>query len=403
MASDDPTHPPGARAAVITPPGEGGIGIIAVLGPRAAEVLDRVFVGTKRAAADIPSGGIAHGTIRRDGEVVDEVIVARPTPDEDAAKQRFEVNCHGGTVAVATVLKCLEAAGATVVNWRELTPKTGAAEHALGPAAIRAAALAALPDAPTRLAVTMLLHQADGAVARALARVQRSLAENAPAQAAADLEALLATASFGRALLQPPSVALLGPPNVGKSTLLNALLERERGIVHHEPGTTRDVLRELVSLRGMPFELMDMAGIRRADDELERHAVRRAADAAQRCDVALLMFDAREGPQQALAALPAPSARIVLVANKTDLLSGERPPCSLPPDLAGTQLVHISARDGAGVRELESALLTPYRDMLERCREGCAVLFTFAMEAAALDALRQVHEGRPDAALYLLD
>ncbi len=169
-------------------------------------------------------------------------------------------------------------------------------------------------------------------------------------------------------------MALLGPPNAGKSTLLNALLEEERVIVHPDPGTTRDVIREMVSVRGVPFEVMDAAGIRAAGDEVERLAVERATALAGACDVALLVYDAREEPGSALADVPPPSpaARTILVANKADLLAG--------PARGGGVL--ISARRREGLDALEAELLAPYADLIEPARAGAAVVFDGGIEGA---------------------
>jgi len=335
-------------ASLITPPGQGGIGIIAVCGDGAAEVIDRVFVGTRRGAGAMPPGALAHGVVRRGDDVVDEVIVAH-LPDADGLP-RFEVNCHGGAAAVRAVMGCLEAAGAAIVTHDDPAPESDG--DPLSAESVRAAALAALPSAPTRLAVTMLLHQAAGALARQAA--------------SADRTALLATAPLGLALLNPPRVALLGPPNAGKSTLLNTLLAEERVIVHHEPGTTRDIVSDTVGIRGVPFLLMDTAGIRHSDDDIERHAVRRATGLAADCDVALVLFDIRVGPDAALAALPT-DARIIMVANK----------CDAAPDVAPPQgAIAISAREHLNITALEDALLASYLPHLQACRDGAATVFT---------------------------
>ncbi len=346
---------------LLTPPGEGGIGIIALAGPDAAWVLDAVFAGTRRRASSLTEGAVAHGTIRRAGAVVDEVIVAR-------VGETYEVNCHGGIAAVRAVLDCLREAGARVVDAAEFAPPP--AGGPLSAEGIRARALALLPGAPTRLAAAMLLHQADGALAREIDAIGAS---DVP-EAARRLDALLATAPFGRALLAPPRVALLGPPNAGKSTLLNALLEEERAIVHPDPGTTRDVIRETVSVRGVPFEVMDAAGIRAAGDEVERLAVERAAALAGACDVALLVYDAREEPERALADVPppCPAARTILVANKADLLHG--------PARGGGVLISAKLRDG--LDSLEAELLAPYADLIEPARAGAAVVFDEGIEGA---------------------
>jgi tRNA modification GTPase len=395
----------GAHASLITPPGEGGIGIVSLWGPGALEVLEQVFVGSKRRAGQIPSGAIAHGTIRRAGEVLDEVIVARLEPEGlGVPEPYFEVNCHGGIMAVQAVLRRLEEAGTTVVDSSELSALSPAESGPLSGEAIRVRALAQLPRAPTRLAAAMLLHQAEGALSRELADVAELLDARDGRRAATELHGLLATARLGRALLAPPKVALLGPPNVGKSTLLNALLEEERVIVHQEPGTTRDVVAETVSLGGVPFELLDSAGIREAEDDVEREAVGRAARLAGQCEVALLIFDAREGPARALDLAPTlrADARVILVGNKVDLLPDASREYQLPDNLADVPVLCISAQMKANLRGLESMLLEPYENLIERCRCGKGVLFDTEAEGALRGVLESLATSGSQAALSVL-
>ncbi len=353
-------------ASMITPLGEGGIGVIALWGPDAASVLGECFAGTKRQAAALPVGAIAHGTVRRGDDVLDEVIVAHlPPPATAMAGPYFEVNCHGGVVAVRAVLDRLQEAGARAAPAAEFAaPASG---PPLSRASIRARALQLLPRAPTRLGAIMLLHQADGALSEELRRIEALLAAGDAEDAAGLLERLVRIAELGNRLLEPQRVALLGPPNVGKSTLFNALLDEERVIVHHEPGTTRDTVSEVVSILGVPFELVDAAGIGRPADELEGHAVGRAMTLAETCDVALLVFDASRSETLDLLPTPGPQARTILVGNKLDLL-----PQGQPPDRPG-DAVYVSAREGRNLEQVEDALVRPHADLIGPCREGRAV------------------------------
>ncbi|MFO8008416.1 MAG: GTPase, partial [Candidatus Brocadiia bacterium] len=348
------------------PLGEGGIGIIAVWGSGATSVLGNLFRGTKVGATELPPGRIAHGTVRRGEQVLDEVLLARTEPPHEGVEPPcFELNCHGGVAAVRAVMRRLEEAGARRTAWPGPAP---GGLPALSEEGIRARAMAALPRAQTRLGAAMLLHQAGGALHAETERIASLQENNRTKEARKRLRALLGTVPLGRALLEPPRVALLGPPNAGKSTLFNALLEQERVIVHHEPGTTRDVVRETVSVRGVPFELMDAAGIGEAADDLEAEAMRRARALAAECDMALVVFDARNGPPAAILREVA-SVRRVLVANKADLLDGT------PAGVADDQAVVLSALEGTGLDELEEALLAPYAAALPACRAGDAVVF----------------------------
>ena len=386
-----------ASAAIITPQGEGGIGIIVLAGAGAEGVLDAVFRGSRRSAGELAPGRIAHGRIVRGGAVVDEVIVARvPCGDEGPV---FEINCHGGVQAVRAVLRCLVEAGARQAGAGALPGPREDPARPLGAESVRSAALALLPRAQTRLGARMLLAQAAGALSAEVASLGDELGA-APERARQRLARLLDTAPLALALLEPPKVLLTGPPNVGKSTLMNALLRRERVIVHHRPGTTRDVVRELVSLRGVPMELMDSAGLREARGEIERRAVGKAAGLIADCDVALALFDARRGPGWALERLEELRAagRLILVGNKIDLLRrGQRAP-ELPPELGGVQATFISAREGRGIELVEEALLAPYAGVTVSIEQGGAAAFTPRIAAALERVAAALEEGGADLA-----
>jgi tRNA modification GTPase len=376
-----------AYACIITPLGEGGIGIVALWGPGAARVLDILFVGTRRRGSSLPVGTIAHGTIRRQGEVMDEVIVARPgAPHEGLSEPYFEINCHGGVVAVRCVFECAVAAGARAVAPAAVNARPDGPP--LSPRAVRAYALAALAHVPTRLGARVLLQQANGALTEELHRVCELLGSGDAAAADSSVRRLLETAKLGRALLRPPRVALLGPPNAGKSTLFNALCRAERVIVDPEPGTTRDVIAETVSVGGVPFEIMDSAGIGESADELEQKAAGRARALAWHCQVVLAVFDCRVGLQAGwLPAIPH-DARLVLVANKVDLVgpAGCEPvPCPQHAQSA----IRVSALTGRNIERVEDALLEPYERLLDDAAQGSPVVFSPGQERA-LTVTREV-------------
>ncbi len=380
----------GPRAGVITPPGEGGIGIVAVEGQGAPELVDRFFEGTGRSAAELEPGRLAHGTIREDGQVLDEVIVAHLDPRmSPSGLRRCEVNCHGGAAAVQAVLNCFRKAGAAPMD--DAGPGAGPAatdhppEHGgrerevLSRGNIRQLAIELLPRAETRLGARTLLHQWNGALADELEAV-RAADDARPER----LEALLRTAPAARALTEPPSVAIVGPPNAGKSTLLNALLQRERVLVHDRPGTTRDVVRETVSVRGMPFELMDSAGVRNPAGDIEAEAVQRAREVAGQSDMCLLVYDLRDGPHAALEEFPRieEGSTVIAVGNKVDLADADGDLPGLPESFDALDHLAVSAREGTHIDRLEQALLRPYEDGLEDCREGRGVLFAAELERA---------------------
>jgi len=395
-------------ACVITPLGEGGIGVVVVTGPGAPQVLGSAFVGTRRKVAQIAPGTIAHGRIVSDGATVDEVIVAYfDGTSSPTGEPWFEVNCHGGVVAVRAVLDCLRLAGARVVSWHDLPVGGQTAAGVLSPASLRGAALSRLPRAQTRLAAKMLLHQARGVLADALGAVRHELVAcrtlpsptsipTAAGRALEMLRGLVATAPLGTALVDPPKVLIAGPQNVGKSTLLNALLHRERVIVHPHPGTTRDVVRETVSIRGVPFELMDSAGIRHGGDELEQQAIKRTTDLLAQCDVLLLVYDVRQPVAEALRQMPPLDSRTrtLVIGNKIDL-------CPRLPEARSH--IFISAREGRNLSHVEDALVAPYKALIPACERGGPVVFTEDVRAALERVASRLQHDGPEGALRELE
>lgn len=326
----------GPRVRRLTPPGRGGVALLAVEGPGAAALLGALF------ARPLPAPGrVAPGALVERGEPLDEVLVAR------AAEDAFEVGCHGGPAVVERVVEALRRAGARAAD--------GAAPD-LRDASDRTAAEAAalLPGARTELGCQALLAQRQGALARAVADLAARL-ETEPAAALEGVDALLGTWPLGRALLAPPRVALVGLPNAGKSSLLNALLGRARVLVSAEPGTTRDAVEELVDLDGVPARLVDTAGQRETHDPVEAAGVARASEAARRADLRLVVVDAtRPDDPAAQALLGACALPRLVVATKVDLLD-DAARAALRARLADLAPLLASSVTGEGLPELRAA------------------------------------------------
>jgi tRNA modification GTPase len=295
-------------------------------------------------------------------------------------------------------MAALTAAGARPVREKEFLARQwrlGLLDRVQEEAALR------IPRALTLRAAQVLIEQHEGALAAArdelLSRAGWPWVEKR-------LRRLRATAAFGRGLVRPPRVVIAGRPNVGKSTLANALLRFDRMLVHPDPGTTRDTIEEIVSLRGLPFMLVDTAGLRQARSEIEREGVRRGAQALRRADVALLVFDASVPLQEEdlrILARNRTRARVP-VLNKSDL------PAVIPAGLiegkTGARPVIVSALSGAGLSELEERILrAAYPNMPAK---GEAVLFTPRQERLVKEglaaALRKDRAGLAAAMEHLL-
>ena len=362
-------------AACLTPPGAGAIAVLAVDGPRAWDVVRPLF--RTRSGAEAPAdpapGRFLPG--RLGGEVADEVVLAsrRMGPS-----QRLELHCHGGRAAVRFLLDLLAARGILVCDWREFL-------HLTEPDTLRAAAAIALAEAPTARTAAILLDQYHGAFAAALDAVAAALGRGAGAVASAGLDALARWTPLGRRLTAPWRVAVAGPPNVGKSSLVNALAGYQRSVVAPTPGTTRDVVTTRLAIDGWPVELADTAGLREGADALERQGVRMARETSAAADLCLWLLDASAPPVWP----DASAGGVRWVVNKVDLPAVW--------DVADAQeAVAVSARTGAGLPELCAALggwLVP-----DPPPPGAAVPFTAALCDGIVRAKRHLDEGRPEEA-----
>lgn len=357
---------------LLTPPGPGAIALFEVQGQGAEEFLAGAF------AKRVPEAGrVSVGELRdAQGEAVDEVVLARAPSGET-----FTLSSHGGLGVVAAIRRVLGRAGAS-----EGAP-AGAAEGRR----CEAEAEALLPEARTDLACQVLLLQLQGSLRAAL----EPLIANPEPRA---LARLLVTSQLGRRLTQPARVALWGAPNAGKSSLLNALLGRERVLVAALPGTTRDAVEVELSLDGVPVSLVDTAGQRSGAGALEAEGIALAQAEGAEADLCLVVVDGAGGEE----APAAPEPRLV-VWNKQDLEGWRAPP---PGALS------LSVASGAGLGELRAALrrtlLGPAASLplasgeLPQGAAG-AVVFTPRQAGLVAGALGALERGDPGRAARCLE
>jgi tRNA modification GTPase len=403
-------------AAVATPPGEGGIAIIRVSGPEALSVAAKVF----RAVRDSSVKGytVRYGRFvdAETGEVADDgLLTLFRAPHSYTGEDSAELSCHGGRATTERVLRLTLDAGARLAGPGEFTQRAflnGKLDLA------QAEAVADVIRARTETARRQARRQLEGALSHVIGEMRSELIgilaaievtidfseevgelEYAPLEARIDaiygrVGRLLATVGHGRVLREGLAVALVGRPNVGKSSLLNALLRADRAIVTSIAGTTRDTLEETATLGGLAVVLTDTAGIRDTGDVVEQLGVQRAQDAAARADVALLVLDAVEGVTAADLAvaesLKADDAvPLLIVVNKSDAVTVDqvaalRSRVQAEFAVEALQVVAVSALNGAGLEELESALVRPY--LAPETDAAESVIVTAARHAGALEA-----------------
>lgn len=404
-------------AAVATPPGPGGVGIVRLSGPGAHRAAAQVFRPMQRGAlTDAPDRLLVYGTVLGpEGEGIDSglTFVSR-APHSYTGEDTAELQCHGSPVVLGLVLEALYRAGARPARPGEFTQRAflnGRLDLT------QAEAVIDLIEADSARAVQNAAGQLAGALSRRIGGVYDALTDlmahfcavldypdedldpfRAEGMAAvlaeqgAALAALLQTAARGRRLRDGVVCALVGRPNAGKSSLLNALAGYERAIVTDRPGTTRDTVEAAVSLAGLPFRLIDTAGLRASDDPAEQLGVARSRAAMDEADVVLLVCDGTAVPGDEERALLAELGdRAVVVRSKAD-----RP--AAWDALPGGETVAVSARTGAGLDALEAVLGRRGAALLPAARAGeQGLMLTNARQTdavrRALEAVRRAEEG----------
>ena len=400
--------------AIATPPGRGGIGVVRLSGPEARTIARPML----RLAHDheLEAGRAHFGELidPSTGERIDEVVATFfAKPHSYTADDVVEISCHGSPVVLRHVVEMAIVAGARLAEPGEFTMRAflnGRIDLT------QAEAVRDLIDSQTLYQAQVAARQLEGALSKRLQPIKQKLVELIATMEAgvdfaeddvsvipdqqilariaalrAPLEELLASFAYGKVVHEGLTLAIVGRPNVGKSSLFNRLVERERAIVTATPGTTRDLVTETVAIEGIPVRLVDTAGIREAGDEAESIGVRKSLEALADADIVLVLRDASRGAEtpltddelqqdERLLELVA-SRQAIVVWNKVDLApagrlssrgglqADEEPALSLPKGSAVRReipnnakavshpIVTASALTGTGVERLRSTVL----------------------------------------------
>jgi tRNA modification GTPase len=366
-------------AAIATPLGEGGLAVIRMSGPAALSIADRCFEprgSTTVKPAEAPTHTVHFGHVVSDGRQVDEVLLlVMRAPRTFTREHVVEITCHGGLLPAKTVLDTVLAAGARLAEPGEFTRRAflnGRIDLA------QAEAVADLIHSRTELALRAANEQLAGKLSQRINDLRdRMMAVLAHVEAHIDfpdediapdtrqqlvgrldqglgfMEALLRTANEGQILRRGIRAAIVGRPNVGKSSLLNQLLGHDRAIVSPVPGTTRDTIEETANVRGVPVVFIDTAGLREGGDEVEIEGMRRSLGSLERAEFIIHVLDASEALSPADERFLAEfgGKKRILVRNKVDL------PVRLDlPALLGVAAVDVCCLTGVGIEPLKDAI-----------------------------------------------
>jgi tRNA modification GTPase len=422
MPSPEPTI-----VAVATPPGQGGVAIVRLSGPEAESLLRNTFRFSSP-SRPIESHRLYYGRLYspfEDAPIDEVMIVLMRAPRSYTREDVVEVHCHGGSLVVRRVLDLYIDLGARLARPGEFTLRAflnGRIDLA------QAEAVIDLVAARSELSGQVALQQMEGRLSSEIHRLRDAVVEllvpveayidfpeeeidlsdmaqilNLCSAITSDIGRLLSSFSTGRTLREGLGILLLGRPNVGKSSLLNALLGEARAIVTPIPGTTRDTLEEQLLLDGFPLRLIDSAGVRLTDDPIEGEGVRRAKEKIRTSDLVLLVLDGSTPPShEDLYALEiCRDSRVLLVLNKSDL-----PPFPLSAPFSDYPVVSISALKGDGLDELRRSILSPFtgglgeglreetlitnsrhREALVRASEGMGRFSSAAKDGASMEFL----------------
>lgn len=369
-------------AAISSATGEAGIGIVRMTGEGCVDVLDSVF---KRANdnADLINRKMTYGHIVDDNEIVDEVLVCyMKAPHTYTREDVVEIYTHGGVVAVRKVLEVLLNNGARLAEAGEFTKRAflnGRIDLS------QAEAIIDMIKAKTDKAYSVSMKQLEGSVNRNIKQLRDKLLDmlshveysinftedmqdeldNTPVlnegkEVLDKLKKLSESANRGRIIRDGINTTIIGKPNVGKSSLLNALLKENRAIVTDIPGTTRDVIEEYIDLDGISLKINDTAGIRDTEDIVEKIGVEKSVSFISDSDLIIAIFDSSrefDDEDRKILDLIRDKKSIVLL-NKIDLDGG----FDFDENLEGIEVIHTSIKNNEGIEELENKIIEMFND-----------------------------------------
>lgn len=365
-------------AAISTPRGEGGIGIVRISGQKAIEILSKIFKPKSgKKVEELKNFSINYGHIYNGDEIVDEVLVSiLKGPKTYTREDIVEINCHGGFVITEKVLETVLRYGARHAEVGEFTRRAflnGRIDLT------QAEAVMDLIHGKTEKSVSLSLNQLRGDLKEQIAYLKKLLLDVAahvnvvldypeegiddplPEGLVDNLKYVMVTADKliksydkGKMIKEGIKTAIVGKPNVGKSSLLNSVLREERAIVTHVAGTTRDIIEEVINLKGIPLVLVDTAGIRKTEDIVETIGVEKSKELMETADLVLFVIDGSEPLSEEDLKIheKIKAANVIGIINKIDV----EKKVDITPLNKVENWIEISAKESIGIEEMESRI-----------------------------------------------
>lgn len=365
-------------AAISTAYGEGGIGIIRISGDKSEEILKKIFVTD----FNLENRKMTYGHIVDPDtkEIIDEVLcVLMKGPHTYTKEDVVEINCHGSIVALRKTLSLVIKHGAEAADKGEFTKRAflnGRLDLS------QAEAVIDIIRAKTDRTFDIAMGQLDGSLSREIGNIRKDILDllvsitvnidypdedieellyedmlNSISLIGDKIDKLIDTAGTGRIISEGLNVSIIGKPNVGKSSLMNALLKETRAIVTEIPGTTRDTIEETISIKNIPIKLTDTAGIRNTADEIEKIGIEKSKEAFNKADLVIFMVDMSrklsEEDEEIIEIIG--DRNVILLANKVDLCK-KIDVADLQKKLPGGIIIETSMEQNLGIKEIEEEI-----------------------------------------------
>ena len=364
-------------AAISTPRGEGGIGIVRISGDKSFEILNKIF-RKKSPNNDLGFSKFNYGFIYDEEKIIDEVMIVRlKAPKTYTCEDIVEINCHGGNLITEKVLEIVLRQGARHAEAGEFTKRAfmnGRIDLS------QAEAVIDLIHGKTEKSILLSMDQLRGDLKEKIQKFKKALLDVTahvnvvldypeegiddplPENLRINLEKVFEEANIliesydkGKKIKDGIKTVIVGKPNVGKSTLLNSILKEERAIVAHVAGTTRDIIEEIINIKGIPLVLVDTAGIRETEDIVENIGVEKSKEFIEKADLVLLVLDnSRElekEDKEVIEKIKENNKKVIVLLNKIDL------PKKLDiSEYNFENIIEISAKDNIGIENMEDTI-----------------------------------------------